>query len=117
MYSQMPLQRGPIYREFTRNTANAAAEYESNLKLTTDTPCLALTGELWAVSCEAIGQVWPRYNGIALYIGPNQWSHTLMWYMAGWEAENAVCSWYLPQSEDGNNVNALWTKYSLVDIL
>ena len=43
-----------------------AAEHESDFKLTTDTPYLALTGELWSVFCEDIGENWLRYNGIAL---------------------------------------------------
>ena len=33
----------------------------------TDTPHLALAGELWGVCCEEIGENWSRYNGTALY--------------------------------------------------
>ena len=33
---------------------------------TKDTPYFALTGELWDVFCEYIGEIWPRYNGTAL---------------------------------------------------
>ena len=33
-----------------------AAEHESDLKLTADTPYLALTGELWGVCYEDIGE-------------------------------------------------------------
>ena len=34
-----------------QSTAITAAEHESDLELTTDTPYLALTGELWGVCC------------------------------------------------------------------
>ena len=44
-----------------------SAEHESDLKLTTDTPYLTLTGELWGVCCEEIGENWLHYNGTALY--------------------------------------------------
>ena len=43
------------------------AESESDTRITTDTPYLALTGELWAVYCKDMGENWPRYNGTALY--------------------------------------------------
>ena len=36
--------------------------------LTTDTSYLALTGALWGVYCEDLGENWPHYNGTALYI-------------------------------------------------
>ena len=42
-------------------------ECQLDLKLTTDTPYLALTGELWGVYCEDLGKNWPRYSGTALY--------------------------------------------------
>ena len=32
------------------------AEYQSGFKLTKDTPYLALTGELWGVYCEDLGE-------------------------------------------------------------
>ena len=44
------------------------AEYQSDAGSTKDTPCLALTGELWGVFCEYLWENWPRYNGTALYI-------------------------------------------------
>ena len=50
-----------------KHRVTVAAEHDSNLKHTTDIPYLALTGELWGVSCEYIGEKWPRYNGTALY--------------------------------------------------
>ena len=34
----------------------------------TDTRYLALTGELWGVYCDDMGENWPRYNGTALYM-------------------------------------------------
>ena len=48
-----------------------AAEHESELKHTTDTPNIALTGKLWGAYCENFGENRLHYNGIALYItGP-----------------------------------------------
>ena len=51
----------------THSTAIIAAEHESDLKLTRDTPYLALMGELWGVSSDDIGENWLHYNGTALY--------------------------------------------------
>ena len=45
------------------------AERKSNIRLTKDTPYLALMGELCGVFCEKLGENWPRYNGTALYLG------------------------------------------------
>ena len=45
-----------------------AVEQKSDTELTRDTPYLALTGELWGVYCEDLGENWPRYNGTALYM-------------------------------------------------
>ena len=42
-------------------------ELRSDLLLTTDTPYLALTGELWGVCCKDIGENWLRYKSTALY--------------------------------------------------
>ena len=36
--SQVSLQRGPIYCDFTHSAAVTAVEHESDLKLLTDTP-------------------------------------------------------------------------------
>ena len=44
------------------------AESESDIRITTDTPYLALTGELWGVYCEDFGHNWTRYDGTALYV-------------------------------------------------
>ena len=46
------------------------AESESDVRITTNTPYLALTGELWGVCCEDFGENWRRYNGTALYLLP-----------------------------------------------
>ena len=42
-------------------------EHKSDIELTKVTPYLALTGELWSVHCEDLGENWPRFNGITLY--------------------------------------------------
>ena len=44
------------------------AEKESDIRITKDTPYLALTGELWGVYCKGLGENGPRYNGTALYL-------------------------------------------------
>ena len=41
------------------------AESESYIRITRDTPYLALTGELWGIYCEDLGEKWPSYNGTA----------------------------------------------------
>ena len=51
----------------------AMAERKSNIRLTKDTPYLALTGELWGVICEDFGENWTRYNGTTLHcLAPNR---------------------------------------------
>ena len=59
------LSPGPIDHDIIHSAAITAAEHESDLKLITDTPYLALPGELWGVSCEDIAE---NYNGTALYL-------------------------------------------------
>ena len=56
------------------------AKSESDIRITTDTPYLALTGELWGVYCEDLGENWSRYNGTALYYAVPVWSvdHIMM---------------------------------------
>ena len=56
-------------------TAMTAIERKSDLKLTTDTPYLALTGKLWGVYYVNF-EDWPRYNGTALYL---EAQHTCWW--------------------------------------
>ena len=43
------------------DTSMTAPEPKSDFKLTTDTPYLTLTGELWGVYCDDLGE---NYNGI-----------------------------------------------------
>ena len=43
------------------------AESDSDIRITTDTPYLALTGDLWGVYFEELGGNGPRFNGTALY--------------------------------------------------
>ena len=43
------------------------ADHTSDLKLTTDTPYLILTGELYGVFCEDFWENWPHYNSTALF--------------------------------------------------
>ena len=43
-----------------------AAKRKSDFELTTDTPNLTLTGELWGASCEDSGENWPSYNDTTL---------------------------------------------------
>ena len=42
-------------------------EHESEVILMKDTPYLALTGKLWGVFCEDLGENQPCYNGTAVY--------------------------------------------------
>ena len=44
------------------------AQYQSDAGSTKDTPYLTLTGELWTVFCEYLGENWRRYNGTTLYL-------------------------------------------------
>ena len=43
------------------------AESRPDIRIPTDTPHFALTGELWGVSGEDFGEHLPRYNGTTLY--------------------------------------------------
>ena len=64
----MPLKRDLISHDITYDTAITVAERESDIRIATDTPYLALTGELWSVYWEDLWENWPRYNGTALYM-------------------------------------------------
>ena len=68
IYSQVPLQSGPIYHDITYVTAITVAESETDFRITAHTAYLALRGELWGVFCEDFGEKWPRYNSTALYM-------------------------------------------------
>ena len=63
---QVPLLLGPVYRDITHGTAITVTENNSDYRITKDTPCFALTGELWDVPCEDMENNLPRYNGTAL---------------------------------------------------
>ena len=49
------------------------AKLEPVVILTKDNPNVTLTGELWDVFCEDLGENRPRYNGTALYIVWWEW--------------------------------------------
>ena len=66
-YSRLPLLRVSMYLDITIGTAMTAAQRKSDFKITTHTPYLALTGELWDVYCEDLGDTWPHHKGTALY--------------------------------------------------
>ena len=46
---------------------NSDSEHKSEIKLTIDTPYLALAGKLWGVCGGDLGENWQRYNVTALY--------------------------------------------------
>ena len=58
-----------FYHDNIHVTGLTAAELKSNFELTTYTPYLALTGELWGVCCEDFEENWPCYNATALFVG------------------------------------------------
>ena len=69
-YSQVPLKHALISHDITYDTAITVAESKSDIRFTTDAPYLTLTGELWGVYCDNLGENWPRYNGTALHTNP-----------------------------------------------
>ena len=75
IYSQIPLH------DITHGTARTGAESESDLRITINTAYLALTGKLWGVCCEDLGENWQRYNGTALYRAAEFWDLChIEWY-------------------------------------
>ena len=66
--SQESLKRDPIYHDITYGTVITVAKSGSDYRITTYTPYLALTGELWVVCCEDFGENRPCFNGTALYL-------------------------------------------------
>ena len=54
--------------EILRYLAMAKTESQSDFELTKDTPYLTLTGELWGVSYDYLGNVLQRYKRAALYL-------------------------------------------------
>ena len=67
IYSQVPLKRGAIHHDITYGIAIRVAESDSDFRITIDARYLALTGELWSVFCEDVGENQSRYNGTAQY--------------------------------------------------
>ena len=55
-------------QEHVYNTAVTMKEYKTGIALTRDTSYLFLTGELWGVYCDNLGENSPRYTDTALYI-------------------------------------------------
>ena len=45
-----------------------AVQRKSDFKLTTDIPYLTLTGKLWGVYCEDLGETWQHYNDTTQYV-------------------------------------------------
>ena len=68
IYSQVLLYWSLIYHSITYDTAITVAESGSDIRITTDTLYLTLTGELWGFYCEDLGENWQCYNGTALYL-------------------------------------------------
>ena len=62
-YSRVSLKRRRICDDITFSTVMTMAERKSNIRLTKDTPYLALMGKLWGVFCEDLGENWRCYNG------------------------------------------------------
>ena len=58
-YSQVPLSYGAIYHVIAYGTAMTVAESEPDFRIISDTPFLALLGELWGVYCVDLGENWP----------------------------------------------------------
>ena len=63
----MPLLDDLMQHNIAYSTPVTEAEHKSEFEFTAGSPYLALTGELWGVCCEELGENWPRYNGTALY--------------------------------------------------
>ena len=57
-----------IYHDTTYSIAITVAESESDYSITSDTPYLAPTGELWGVYCGDFGENLLRHNSTALYV-------------------------------------------------
>ena len=64
LYSRVLLKRSLIYHDITNSMV---AEHKSLTELAIDTPCIALTGELWGVYCWDLGENRRRYKSTALY--------------------------------------------------
>ena len=62
------------------------AESESDIRITTVTPYLTLTGELLGVFCDDFGENWVRYNSTALYL--TKWSGYMISFIKFIEPHN-----------------------------
>ena len=56
-----------VQHNFSYGTTMTEAKYASEVIFTKVIPYLALTGKLWGVFCEDLGENQPRYTGTALY--------------------------------------------------
>ena len=65
-YSQVLLKHCPIYHDIACGTVITVAKSESDHRIIAYTRYLGLTGELWGVCCEDVGEYWPYYKGTAL---------------------------------------------------
>ena len=75
-YGQVPLQRGLIYH-ITFGAAMTATECKSEFELTTDTPYLTLTGQLWGVYVEYFEEI--DHVITALHCIEMSWPFLSMW--------------------------------------
>ena len=66
--SQVLLKRGSIWHDIAHITAGTEARYQSEAKPIKYTPYLGLTGQLWGVFREYLGENWPRFNSITLSV-------------------------------------------------
>ena len=94
-----------MYHNFSHSTAMTAAEHKWDLKLTRDTPYLALMGELWGVCCEEISENCLRCNSTTLYF-------VLQYEMVDFTLTNSHL-WTLSTSVDGEAVSQVtnFTRY------
>ena len=82
------IQCRPVTHDIAKARATINAKHWLDLKLTTYTPYLTLTGELWFVYCERIicGIMVPIYGDFILYLQPcgrvtvSQWLKHFLWY-------------------------------------
>ena len=94
------------------NTAKYELEYESSKYI----PYLDLTGELWVVFCENLGENWPRYNCIYIsyHFSSLRWSRYLnlsSWYK---EPGHLQRTYYLPYPDSkvhGANMGPTWGRH------
>ena len=70
IHSRVPLQCSLTYHDIISVNVNAVTEvkHRAEFVLSSDTPYLTLTGELWSVYCEDFGENWLHFNGMALYV-------------------------------------------------